>query len=623
MSDTYTGPPPALSEYDRLMVDGGEGIDPRALAHELAENPTLYIEATENLDSLHHGLEADRAAGADSDPATISRVEVLRETIDPATPRLLDKPRDLNTPEAIREARRAEHALKDELVGLVDDFRDISGRRIESPDHQDRLDRIDDILREHPSLSARMDERIKLYSDSEGAHHDHDDDDGNFVEGHLPKAAKKQLAAEDNYIAMDAFDGDPGSVEAIEYYKQHHQAIAAQEKGRQFARTDKNVYFGVEDSITSLPHYNYDKGQGKPVAEAWSDEIEAEDALQERLHDEMVASLHEWRRSGYLEDEAKVFSAMTAMNEHLAELDGQIADTAERHSYYSTLRQQRTELARSIFQTRYMREQVRIDGATSFLPNDKIDFRGRYPSEYQTDKSIAHRGRILYPDGTFKIGAAGEHVDAEGTRVEGYAMHQMKDLPPVTEPRTPEPPIDPELKGRARKAEEAARAARTAEYARALGEGDIIEDSRTINELFDAFGRADENWFENQSDSHAIDNYRLVAHVTRQRLAERLAAIEAIDPITLSPANAIARERALAESQTALNVVTYRVKYLEAGHTSNRYRMSGDGTLATNATMNGHEGMWMIRRDGSARAITRSPRGGVVYGRWEHPAGAY
>lgn len=652
MSDTYTHPPHGMSEYDSLMIDG-ENVDPRAVAHELAGDSDLYIQAVEDVDTAayEHNRVAEEhrarfAAGdtpSDDDDAHEATLrhkhEVLSVAIDPNLPKPVEERRDLNSPEERRKSARAAHELEGLVAELINDIRidyfARSDRMKESDEHTARSEKVAEILREYPSLSDQLKTRMEAYHESHGAHDDEYKDGALVKKGKLTQAEEASLAAEDAYLDRDPFSTPMKSVADVNAFKDHHQARGRVVKAEEVSDVDTAIYRGIEDIVTGTGYYDYDKGRGQDPAEFYKDDIERENTKQEQLHTEMVEALHIWRESGQKEDEAVVFSKMIAMHEHMDELNEMAEDVPLRHSYHNTLRGQRESMMQNILTTRYMREQVRISEAAQHSPG-AMDFHGRRPVGYNADKSINLGSVNLYPDGIVGVPGGGGR-DKDGNPVAMYIYpdgertttkkqpFEMEELPPVTNPRTPEPltpPVDPSLRGferrraiKARDEAEKARQQRQNQYDQDIVDGKILEDDRTIMTLLKDYGDADKHWFANQADEDAIEDYREVAHIARQRVSEALSEeLKETYP----------DEDKLADLQRAANTITYRLNLLEANHTDKKYTMSSDGTIITKDVINQSEGYWMIRQDGSARQITRDrTTGRPMYGRWMPPTGDY
>lgn len=656
MSDTYTGPrtPDEMDAYDSLMIDG-ENVDPRAVAHELANDTDLFVQATEDLDTtayeynrvaeenyatLMSGGEPTDAEG-ENEASLRHKTEVLSKAIDPTVPDPVEIRRDLNSPEEQRASNLAAHELHGLVADLINDIRaDYFNRKgdraMESDEHMGRRARVAEILREYPSLSDQIEQRLKQYEDSDKSHHDRTDAEGNIKHGNLSAAQEAYIAARDKDISRDAFAGPMTTVAEIKRYIDANKAEGRQVKAEEYADVDAAISGGLKDIMDDTGYYQYDMGQGKDPAEFYERDIDRENATQERLHAEMVEALYEWRESGKKEDEATVYSKMIAMHEHMAELNALAEDVPLRHSYHDTLRGQRERMMQSILSTRYMREQVRISEAAQLTPG-AMDFHGRRPVGYNADKSIDIGGIDLYPDGV--LGLPGEggrdkdgnpitlyiHPDGERTTMKKVPF-PMDKLPVVTYPRAPEPEVPPvDATGMSvlerRRAEKQykldveARRQRELAHLQEIADGKIMEDDRGISELLADYNEADKHLFANQADQEAIEDFREVTHIARQRISEALQA---------ELRESYPDEDKLAEMQRVINVMTYRLNLTEANHTDKKYAMSSDGTIATRDTMNQRTGYWMIRQDGSARQVTRDrATGRPVYGRWEAPTGDY
>ena len=652
MSDTYTHPPHGMSEYDSLMIDD-ENVDPRAISYELADDPDLYVQATEDLDTtayeynrvaeenyatLMRGDEPTEEEG-EREASLRHKVEVLGAAIDPTPPNPVEARRDLNSPEEQRASARAAHELQGLVADLINDIRmdyfSKSDRMTTSDEHIDRREKVAAILREYPSLSTQIEQRLAQYKKSEESHWDSTDDDGNRKQGKLSAAEEAYTAARDKDISRDAFAAPMTTVAEIKVHIDANKAEGAQVKAEEYADIDSAIYGGMQKIMEGTGYYQYDKGQGQDPNEFYRDDIERENALQEQLHAEMTEALYNWRESGDKQDEAVVYSKMVAMHRHMAELNEQAEDVPLRHSYHNTLRGQRERMMESILSTRYMREQVRIDEAAYRTPG-AMDFHGRRPVGYNADKSIDLGGINLYPDGILGLPGAGR--DTEGNPVTLY-IHpdgkrtttkkqpfQMDELPVVTDPRAPEPevpPVDPtglSILERRRaekqyKLDVEARKQRELAHVKEIAEGRIIEDDRDIATLLDDYNEADKHLFAHQADQEAIEDFREVAHITRQRVSEEL---------TAELGKAYPDDDKLAQLQRIANVMTYRLNFIEANHTDKKYAMAPDGTIATKDTINQINGYWMIRQDGSARRVTRDrATGRPVHGRWMPPTGDY
>lgn len=655
MSDSYTGPrtPDDMSEYDSLMIDG-ENVDPRALSYELADDPDLYLQATEDLDTTTHEYnrvaEENRARFAagdvpsdddDAHEATLRhKTEVLSKAIDPTVPDPVEVRRDLNSPEEQRASARAAHELQGLVADLINDIRidyfSKSDQMTSSEEHMARREKVAEILREYPGLSEQIQTRMEAYHDSHSAHDDEYKDGALHKKGKLTLAEEAYTAARDKDISRDAFAGPMTTVAEIRVHIDANKAEGKQVKASEHADIDTAIYRGIEDIMTGTGYYNYDTGRGQDPAEFYKDDIERENATQEQLHAEMVEALYIWRESGNKEDEATVFTKMVAMHKHMAELNGLAEDVPARHSYHDTLRSQRERMMQSILSTRYMREQVRISEAAQRTPG-AMDFHGRRPVGYNADKSIDIGGINLYPDGV--LGLPGEggrdkdgnpvtlyiHPNSERTTMEKVPF-PMDKLPVVTNPRAPEPevpPVDPtglSIMERRRaekqyKLDVEARKQRQMQYDQDIVDGKILEDDRDIGPLINDYNHAEQHWFAHQADQEAIEDFREVAHIARQRVSERLQS---------ELSETYPNEDALAELQRIANVMTYRLNLTEANHTDKKYAMGPDGTIATRDTINQRNGYWMIRQDGSARQVTRDrATGRPVYGRWMPPTGDY
>lgn len=661
MSDTYTHPPHGMSEYDSLMIDD-ENVDPRAISYELADDPDLYVQATEDLDTTAH--EYNRVAEAnyatlmsggeptdeegEREASLRHKTEVLGAAIDPTPPNPVEARRDLNSPEEQRASARAAHELQGLVADLINDIRadyfSKSDRMTSSDEHIGRREKVADILREYPSLSTQIEQRLAQYQKSHESHWDSTDDDGNRKQGKLSGAHEAYIAARDKDIARDAFAAPMTTVAEIKVHIDANNAEGKGVKAWEHSDLDSAVYKGLTEIMDGTGYYQYDKGQGQDPNEFYRDDIERENALQEQLRAEMTEALYDWRE-GKLDDagdpidkaklEALAYSKMIAMHKHMAELNEQAEDVPLRHSYHDTLRGQRERMMESILSTRYMREQVRIDEAAHRTPG-AMDFHGRRPVGYNADKSIDLGGINLYPDGTLGLPDAGR--DSEGKPVTLYISPDgkrdtmkktpfpMDTLPVVAYPRTPEPevpPVDPtglNILERRRaekqyKLDVEARKQRELAYVQEIADGRIMEDDRDIVTLLDDYNEADRHLFANQADQEAIEDFREVAHIARQRVSEALAA---------ELGAAVPDEDKLAELQRIANVLTYRLNFIEANHTDKKYAMGPDGTIATKDTINQINGYWMIRQDGSARRVTRDrATGRPVHGRWMPPTGDY
>lgn len=650
MSDTYTHPPHGMSEYDSLMIDD-ENVDPRAISYELADDPDLYVQATEDIDTTAHeyhrvaeenyatlmrGDEPTEEEG-EREASLRHKVEVLGSAIDPTPPDPIEPRRNLNSPEEQRASARAAHELQGLVADLINDIRadyfSQSDRMVSSKEHEARRNQVAEILREYPSLSTQVEQRLAQYKKSEESHWDSTDDDGNRKQGKLSAAEEAYTAARDKDISRDAFDAPMTTVAEIKVHIDANKAEAKQVKAGEYADIDSAIYGGMQEIMKGTGYYQYDKGQGQDPNEFYRDDIERENALQEQLHAEMTEALYNWRESGDKQDEAVVYSKMIAMHKHMAELNEQAEDVPLRHSYHDTLRGQRERMMESILSTRYMREQVRIAEAAQRTPG-AMDFHGRRPVGYNADKSIDLGGISLYPDGILGLPGHDEagnpatlyiHPDGKNTTTKKQPF-QMDELPVVTYPRTPEPEVPPvnptglNILERRRaekqyKLDVEARKQRELAHVKEIAEGRIIEDDRDIATLLDDYNEADKHLFAHQADQEAIEDFREVAHITRQRVSEELAA---------ELGKTYPDDDKLAELQRIANVMTYRLNFIEANHTDKKYAMGPDGTIATKDTINQINGYWMIRQDGSARRVTRDrATGRPVHGRWMPPTGDY
>jgi hypothetical protein len=655
-----------MSEYDSLMIDG-ENVDPRAISYELADEPDLYVQATEDLDTSTY--EYNRVAeenyatlmsgGEPTDEegereATLRhKTEVLSAAIDPTVPDPVETPRDLNSPEEQRKTQRAAHELQGLVADLINDIRidyfNKEAGATESREHMARRDQVAEILREYPGLSDQIEQRLGQYKKSDESHYDSTDaDTGDLKKGKLTVGEETYIAARDKDISRDPFAGSMTTVAEIKRFIDANKAEGKHVvKAEEYADVDAAISGGLQDIMNDTGYYQYDKGQGKDPADFYRDDIERENATQELLHSEMVEALYEWREGKEPEDgetleetnrkrEAVVYSKMMAMHKHMAELNEQAVDVVARHSYHDTLRGQRERMMQSILSTRYMREQVRISETARLTPG-AMDFHGRRPVGYNADKSIDLGGINLYPDGILGLPGAGGrdkdgnpvtlyiHPDGERTTTK-LQPFPMDELPVVVYTRAPEPEVPPvDATGmnvlERRRAEKQykldveARKQRELAHLQEIADGRILEDDRDIATLVRDYNEADRHLFANQADRDAIEDFREVTHIARKRISEAL---------QVELTKAYPNEDNLAEMQRLVNQMTYRLNVTEANHTDKKYAMAPDGTIATRDTVNQHKGYWMIRQDGSARQITRDPATGRrLYGSWMPPTGDY
>jgi hypothetical protein len=668
MADTYTGPhaPAGGDEYYRLVRDG-ETIDEALVSHELMMNPDLFTDAVDEITELPHELQSrtedrdyfeddrnhykdylerddltddDRkdasdklhaaernVDAADQDLDNIAhRQESLSYILDPNLSGPLEEKRDLNTPEARREAQRAAETLKQDLEGIIEDIRvdhyNRGAGRLESREHMDRKQRIDEILREFPYLSKNIETQFGHYVTSSEAHHDTIDSRTGKVTatGHLSKSEAARQSAEDAYLTDDPWARDVSTVEYAKAFKDHHKANAAHERARTYATVDGKISDEIMAILDGdLEYYNYDQGVGKDPAEFYNDEIERENVQQEHLRSSMVDALQEWRETASAESEARVYGAMVAMQEHMSDLNEQANNYPERHTYYNIIRGQRETMMRTMLTTRYMREQVRISYAFARSPEGTSDFRGRREVTYNEDKSIRIGGVDLYPDGIVRVPDEGR--DDEGKAVDLYVhpdgsstiTKRQPFMMDVAEPRIAVRPDNTPVPGEKKDAAKA-RHERSLAFDEGVASGRIIEDDHTSGEdLIDEYNEISRKWFENQSDPDVVESYRETAYLLRHRLTQAMDEIqEHIASGSLSPDREIFELSQLAALQENANRVTYEINFLEAGHNTKPYKMGPNGAILTTDTINGDRREWLIYTDGSSRRITRGARGAIV-----------
>ena len=597
------------SPLDQLILDDAD-VSPREVAAYIAseepdpaypENPQAekFNYAVSELAHIQTELDDDDRAKRPYNESTVRHAEVLREAIDPNVPEPLAKAENQDTEKRDREFLFARDTLTNDLnkfyeMTIPDRIPQDDERHAKWQENlAKRMDRMRSILAEFPDLSPMLTERQRKLNDA-----------AEKAEKDAEAARNKHHEARLNHMDYDDPSEDVGSVAAVKRATDRHNAASAAREAQRVSETTQEQYRIVD---TLMGELNLDVGAGRDPHDTYRAEYERNTTIQTEIA-AVDQKLLEWHTKEDPALEVGVFAASEKLNQRIADLDSELANLSPRHSKYNILREQRDTIFTAIIRTRYMKEANRIE-AGNVMPNSAY-LRGRRPAVFRADKGIQTANAVIYADGTARyITTSGisERFNAQG---EKYAApsYNLQELPPVTDnPYDAERP-DGLLDKWSTDVTNivSLRGMRRARHQERVSKGEFIHDSRTLDQLGQDVESAELQWFANQSNPHAINQFRRTAHIALQRLEERKLELAKTDPT--SPE--------VDDVEITIKRTLYYKRLAELGHTASPDKLGPDGSMIIRAELNNVPGeqAWLIRRDGSTVRMTRRPDGKVVKG---------
>ncbi|MGF7229116.1 MAG: hypothetical protein ACQR33_03985 [Candidatus Saccharibacteria bacterium] len=653
--DTTT-PMPILDPYEAALR--GEPTDPAELARDLAANPVHYGEMVNELNGLESHIAGERLYNLTDDEKTeeregrrptqaelndgvegdVAKTEVMRAALDAMNP-VIPEPLPIHrapqpgTPEfaeAEVRANRARRTLDEAFKDLSLNAHPTQGNRARAEVH---LATINGILAEYPDFSGYILDKLDLGTAHVATHGDirKVDDAGNVT--YIPGNVSKKMADAENarrrHEAVDPFTEDLTTNANIKLQQERNAASFAASEAKRHAEAStamrENMRFMIfGDPDEGAPGLsNIDMHAREVPASAYAAEVQTSEQRRRADGNDAMMAVARWNHTGNPEDESATFGPMHAMHTHLAELDSELVGMNPRHSKYSVLRAARDSLCRTIVETSFTKERVRI---TAAKPEGKdarglfVDAAGRPFGNYTPDKGILMGGHrvdelgnvqdtlmVAHQDGSVQSARIvagklelGDRYHADGAR--WMQPEPFRELPPVTDP-TPEAPRN--FHGRLTGAVVGTmtlRGLRGASEAERVRNGEVLHDARDVTELRNAYRNLYSTSFINPANRGLANETRTTAHILRQRLEESLndKIVEDLNPAELAALTPedVAELNEVRETRRQINVLSHQMHFIEA-EAGNDIRVSARGSLLVQDTLNGQNARWTLNPDGS------------------------